>query len=146
MEQGDDGFKRTVAGLLRKRAELLNEMTETRERVAQISTDIETVERCLALCGYDGELKTQKQATRVVLYYRNELRSFITKQLEAAGDLTSRDLAERLIETEGRDPKDRRLRSDIIRRVSSCLSQMRNHGIAVSERKRGALCWRLAPA
>jgi len=143
MEKGDEGYKRAVSGLLRKRNEILADICESQERIGQSKNDLESIERCLALLGHDGELPTQKKkAVRVNLYYRNELRSFIRKQLNDSGTrLTTRELAERLIEIEGRDANDRRVRSDLIRRIGSSLYKMRNDGAARSEKEGSEVRW-----
>jgi hypothetical protein len=145
MEKGDEGYKRAVSGLLRKRNEILADICESQERVGQSKNDLESIERCLALLGHEGELPTQKsKATRVNLYYRNEIRSFVRKQLsESETPLTTRELAERLIEHEGRDANDRRIRSDLIRRIGSSLYKMRNDGAARSEKNGSEVLWRL---
>jgi|GEM_PF-2049014 len=151
MEQGDDGFKRGVSALLRKRGEILSDLTETRERIAQNQNDLEAVERCLALMGHDGELPTQDKRKpkkgRVVLYYRNELRTFIRRALESSdGPLTTRDIALDLIDREGRNPDDRRLYNDIVKRVSAALGKMRNDGAVTAELAKGCHAWSLTGA
>ena len=145
MEQGDDGYKRTVAGLLRKRGEMLSEIKDVRERLASLSNDVESVERVLETMGYDGALPTQAtRASRIVLFYRNELRSFLKAELSKAdAPMTSRELSERLIDMEGKDAKDRRLRNDIVKRVGKALRQMRDHGQVTSRKVRGEFLWTL---
>ena len=98
----DDGYKNTIAGLLRKRGEMLSEIQDTRERLAQLSNDLEGIERVLDTLGYDGDLPTQStRAARVVLFYRNELRSYIRSCLKGHGPLTNKEIAQRLVVKEG---------------------------------------------
>ena len=151
MEQGDDGYKRGASALLRKRGEILSDIAECQERVAQSKNDLAAVERCLALMGAELDLPTQEKrapkAQRVQLYYRNELRTFIRKQLEASdGPLSTRQMALALIELEGRDAGDRRLLSDMVRRLGSSLHKMRADGAANSVTQSGVKVWSLTSA
>ena len=141
----DKGYQNTIAGLLRKRGEMLAEIKDCRDRLACLSNDLEGLERVLETLGYDGELPTQStRAARIVLFYRNELRAFLKSELVKAGKpITSRELAATLIDLEGRDARDHRLRNDIVRRVSKALRQMRDGGLVASEKLKGELLWRL---
>lgn len=110
-----------------------------------LSNDLEGIERVLETLGFDGELPTQStRAARIVLFYRNELRAFLKSELAtASGPMTSRELANKLIDMEGRDARDRRLRNDIVKRIGKALRQMRDNGLVQSERVRGEFLWRL---
>ena len=96
--------------------------------------------------GYDGELPTQStRASRIVLFYRNELRAFLKSELaSASGPMTSRELANKLIDLEGRDSRDRRLRNDIVKRIGKALRQMRDAGLVSSHKERNEFLWSLA--
>lgn len=141
----DKGYQNTVAGLLRKRGEMLCEIKDCRDRLAMLSNDLEGLERVLETMGYDGELPTQStRASRIVLFYRNELRAFLKSELASAdGPVTSRELANKLIDMEGRDSRDRRLRNDIVKRIGKALRQMRDNGLVQSEKAKGEFLWQL---
>lgn len=141
----DKGYQNTIAGLLRKRGEMLTEIKDCRDRLAMLSNDLEGLERVLETMGYDGELPTQStRASRIVLFYRNELRAFLKSELaNAGGPMTSRELANKLIDMEGRDSRDRRLRNDIVKRIGKALRQMRDSGLVQSEKAKGEFLWRL---
>jgi hypothetical protein len=65
--------------------------------MATIRTDVEAIDRGLDSLGYEGELESRTARTeRIVLFYRNELRSFILKELRGSDrQLSTRELAER---------------------------------------------------
>jgi hypothetical protein len=45
---------------------------------------------------------------------------------------------------EGKDARDRRMLSDIVKRIGKALRQMRDGGLIGSEKVRGEFAWRLA--
>ena len=126
-----EGYQHTIAGLLQRRAELQDENAILRERMAQVANDVEAIDRVLDTLGFEGELpnRTARQE-RIILFYRGELRDFLLKELRAsATPLSTRQLAERLCQTEGKDFRDRRLLADVVKRASKALRQMRYHGM-----------------
>ena len=137
-------YDHTIAGLLRKRGEMLANLADLREQLAVLSNDLESIERILETLGYDGDLPTvATRAPRIVLFYRGELRQFLRQSLEEHGPSTSRQLAERLVHLEKKDGRDRRMMNDIVRRMGKALRQMRDTGlIGRSEQKvRGEFLW-----
>ncbi|SFK39383.1 hypothetical protein [Methylocapsa palsarum] len=135
-----------INGLLAKREELMRENAELRERMAVLANDIEAIDRVLDTCGFKGELdgKTPRQA-RIVLFYRNELRQYLLAELRKAGrPLTSRELACLVCQCEGKDAKDRRLLSDVTRRVGCALRKMRAGRVVEGERTSAGQVWRLS--
>ncbi|MBX3578578.1 MAG: hypothetical protein KF723_15340 [Rhizobiaceae bacterium] len=139
-----EGYDHTITGLLRKRGEMLANLADLREQVAVLSNDLESIERVLETLGYDGDLMTKaSRAPRIVLFYRGELRSFLRQSLKEHGPSTSRDLAERLVQLEGKDGRDRRMMNDIVKRIGKALRQMRDTGLVTrsSEKLRGEYVW-----
>jgi hypothetical protein len=73
------------------------------------------------------------RAARIILFYRNELRQFLQAELERAGrPMSTRELAERICQVEGKSPQERRLLADITKRASKALRDMRRLGIVRS--------------
>lgn len=141
-------YQNTISGLLKRRAELMADARELRERMAVVGNDIAALDRTLETLGYQGDLKAPmgtQPSTRVVYFHRNELRRFCLDELrKACGPVSSRELAEKVIAFEGRDPRDRRLRVDMGRRIGKSLKLLRQQGIASSKRNdAGQLVWRL---
>lgn len=133
----------TISGLLRKREEMMSEIAETRERLAVLANDVESLDRVLERLGYDGEVKLTARIPRIVLFYRGELRQFLLNSLRDGGPSTSRKLAESLVAVEGRDTRDRRMMNDIVRRIGKALRQMQDaEMISRSKEKiRGEYVW-----
>ena len=107
--------------------------------MAVVSNSIEAIDRVLEAFGFEGELdgKTPR-AARVILFYRNELREHLLGELRKAdGPLSSRQLAERVSQCEGKDARDRRLVADVTRRVGCALRKMRAAKIVCGERDGG---------
>ena len=109
---------------------------ELRERMAVVGNDLAALDRTLETRGYQGDLPAPvgiQTSTRVVYFHRNELRRFCLDELrKAGGPITTRDLAEKAIRLEGRDPRDRRLRNDMVRRIGKSLKLLRKQGAAAS--------------
>jgi len=124
MRRTTETYEHTINGLLQKRAEMMEEIAVTRERLGVLSNDIEALDRVLERLGYDGDVKLTPRVPRVVLFYRGELRQFLLGQLREQGPATSRVLAERLIQIERKDTRDRRMMVDVTRRIGRALRQM----------------------
>jgi hypothetical protein len=139
-------YEHTINGLLQKRGEMMEEIAVTRERLAILSNDVEAVDRVLERLGYSGDVKLTPRVPRIVLFYRGELRQFLIGQLRAYGPLTSRAMAERLIQAEGKDTRDRRMMADVVRRIGKALRQMHNAKIVARrrEKSKGEYTWELA--
>ncbi len=139
-----DTYAHAIAGLLQRRQELQDESATLRERMATIQTDVEAIDRVLDSLGYEGELESRTARTeRIVLFYRNELRAFLLKELRASDrPLSTRELAERICGAEGKTMPDRRLMTDVTKRTSKALRMMRlAKVVAVSHYERGTCYW-----
>ena len=137
----------TISGLLKKREEIMRESAELRERMAIAANAIEAIDNVLETFGHTEDLDGRTpRAARVVLFYRNELRSFLLDQLRKAQEpLSSRQLAERVCETEGKSLGDRRLLNDITRRVGCALRKMRATKAVEGHRgKDGSAVWHVS--
>lgn len=138
-------YQHTINGLLQKRAEMMEEIAVTREQLAILSNDIEAMDRVLERLGYQGEIKLTPRLPRVVLFYRGELRQFLLGQLRERGPLTSRQMAETLIQSEGKDARDRRMVNDIVKRIGKALRQMQDSGIVTRtpDKIKGEYVWEI---
>lgn len=113
-------------GLLAKRQDLLVLNAELRERMAVLANDIDAVERVLDSLGYQGVAVATPRAARIVLFYRNELREYLLAELrKTPAPLTAGELRVKLceveveVEVEGKAWQDRRLVTDVLRRVDA---------------------------
>jgi hypothetical protein len=142
----DETYHHTITGLLRKRGEMLANLSDLREQIAVLSNDLESIERILETLGYDGDLPTKAtRVPRVVLFYRGELRQFLRQSMKEHGPSTSRELATRLVAIEGKDGRDRRMMNDIVKRMGKALRQMQDSGIVTRTpaKVKGEFVWRL---
>lgn len=132
-------YEHTISGLLTKRQELMDENATLRERMAVVANDVEAIDRVLETLGHEEPLEGRSpRAARIVLFYRNELRAFLLEQLRKADrPMTSRELAEIVCETEGKNRGDQRLIRDVTRRIGCALRKMRASRIVEPHREQG---------
>ncbi len=123
-------YSHSVNGLLQKRADLYNEAERIRDRLAEIKNDIGAIDRTLSVLGYAGDLDAaMPRQKREVIFGRGELSKAIMGELRhAEGPLSSRDIASVIVAMRGEDARDRRYVSDLTKRVSKALRQMRDEG------------------
>lgn len=138
-----DTYDHAISALLSKREEMMEETAVTRERLAVLSNDIEALDRTLERLGYDGEVKLTPRVPRVVLFYRGELRQFLLGSIRDHGPSTSRQLAERLISTDGKDARDRRMMADVVRRIGKSLRGMQDAGMVARVKVGFEFVWRI---
>jgi hypothetical protein len=144
VRQSTETYEHAINGLLQKRSEMMEDIALTRERLAIISNDVEALDRVLERLGYEGDVKLTPRVPRIVLFYRGELRQFLIGQLRKDGPLTSRAMAERLIQAERKDTRDRRMMSDVVRRMGKALRHMQDAGMVARTpaKARGEYLWR----
>lgn len=139
-----DTYEHTISGLLTKRADLFNEAERIRDRLAEIKNDISALDRVLTTLGYAGDLDAaMPRQKREVIFGRGELSRAIMSELRhAEGPLSSRDIAREIITMRSDDARDRKYLSDLTKRVSKALRQMKAEGLvrSVADAK-GNLSW-----
>lgn len=123
-------FEHTITGLLAKRADLFDEAERIRDRLAEIKNDIGAIDRTLGVLGYEGDLDAaMPRQKREVIFGRGELSRAIYAELRHADrPLSSRDIAREIVAMRGEDARDRKYLSDLTKRVSKALRQMREDG------------------
>jgi hypothetical protein len=106
--------------------------------------DIEAIDRVLDAFGYQGGLEGRTpRAARIILFYRNELRRFLQAELaKAQRPVSTRELAQVICQTAGKNGQDRRPPADVTKRARKALREMRRLKIAASEQdRRGTFVW-----
>ncbi|WP_027173086.1 hypothetical protein [Methylobacterium sp. 10] len=141
-----DTFEHTISGLLTKRADLYNEATRLRDRMAGIKNDTAAIDRVLSTLGYEGDLDAaMPRQKREVLFGRGELtRGILDTLRDATVPMTSREVAQSVLSLTGHDARDRGLMTAHTRRVSKALRLLKEGGtIAQSNDVRGNVLWRV---
>jgi hypothetical protein len=139
-------FEHTISGLLAKRADLFNEAERIRDRLAEIKNDVSAIDRVLGSLGYTGDLDAEMpRQKREVLFGRGELaRSIVNEMRGADGPLTSREIAQSIVAFSGQDARDRKVISDLARRVGKALRPLREENVVQSSvDERGNMMWSL---
>lgn len=137
-------YEHTVTGLLTKRADLFNEAVRIRDRLAEIKNDVSALDRVLGTLGYTGDLDAEMpRQKREVLFGRGELTRAILDELrDAAGPMTSRQVAQAVVAVGGQDARDRKLISEVTRRVSKACRILKEGGeVRVAVDQKGNLLW-----
>lgn len=142
-----DDYSHTISGLLRRREDLMGQISHLRERTGLLSNDVEAIDRVLDSLGYAGDLPSKTARTaRIALFVRNELARFMIDALKKAGTpLTSREIAESIANLEGKDRYDRAMMADITKRVGKAGRQLRARGLVEMVKDgHGKNVWRVA--
>lgn len=139
-------FQHAISALLFRRGEMMEELAVLRERQAALANDVDCLDRTLETLGYAGDVQLTARVPRVVLFYRGELRQYLIAQLKEHGPLTSRQMAETLARQEGKDSFDRRMLSDIVKRMGKALRLMSDAGVIARtpDKISGEYIWSLA--
>lgn len=134
-------FDHTISGLLSKRADILGEAQDLRTRIAEIKNDLDAIDRTLNVLGYTGDLDAQMpRQKRHVVFGKGELfRSCMGVLRTAQGPLTSRMIAQQIVELNGQDARDRKYVNDLVKRVGKCLRQSDSATKGTDER--GNVVW-----
>lgn len=139
-------YEHTITGLLSRRAELFGEAERIRDRLAEIKNDIGAIDRTLGTFGYSGDLDAaMPRQKREVIFGRGELTNGILAELRhAEKPMGSRDIARGLISTRGEDARDRKYLTELTRRVSKALRNLKEEGVVRSAPDNcGNLYWEL---
>jgi len=81
--------------------------------------------------------------------WRNQLRQFLLNELRQAdgGQVTSREMAGKIIVIDGQDPLDKKLLCHMVKRVGKGFQSLCKHGVVIGERDQlGLMRWSLSRA
>jgi hypothetical protein len=139
-------YEHTIGGLLKKRADLFNEAIRIRDRLAEIKNDVGALDRVLGTLGYTGDLDAEMpRQKREVLFGRGELTRAILDELRGApAPMTSREIAQAIVALNGQDGRDRKMISELTRRVSKALRILKERDdVRSAVDRKGNLLWML---
>lgn len=125
-----DTYEHTITGLLTKRMDLYHEAERIRDRMAAIKNDIAAMDRVLGTLGYTGDLnKEMPRQKHERLFGQGELtRAILDVLRDATEPMATRDIAREIIAVNEQDARDRRLLTEVTRRVSKALRVQRQRG------------------
>lgn len=140
----DDGYKNTISGLVRRRAEMFGEAERLRDRIAEIRNDVQAIDRTLGALGYKGDLDAHMpRQKREVIFGQGELTGALMRELrDADGPMTSRELLNNVLALRGDDVRERRLLTEVTKRVSKAPRHQREEGrVRFSTDRLGNMFW-----
>lgn len=145
MRKSTDTYEHTVNGLLQRRKEIMEEMVVMRERLGALANDVEAIDRVLQTLGHAEKLEIVQASPRLIVFYRGQIRQWLLTQLREHGPATTRQLAERLVQMQERDVKDRRLMGEVMARVARGLHNAQTARLITKTQtaKRGENMWSL---
>lgn len=116
-------YEHTITGLLAKRVDLYHEAERIRDRMAVIKNDIAALDRVLSTLGYTGDLnKEMPRQKHERIFGQGELtRAILDVLRDATEPMATRDIAREILVVNEQDARDRRLLTEVTRRVSKAL-------------------------
>jgi hypothetical protein len=138
-------YEHTITGLLAKRVDLLHEAERIRDRLAVIKNDVAALDRVLGTLGYAGDLDADMPRQKHErLFGQGELTRAILGVLRTASEpMATRDIAREIIAVNEQDARDRKLLTEVTRRVSKALRiQAQRGGVQRVNGVAGEVAWR----
>jgi len=126
-------FTETHNGILQRRSDLFNEAETIATRLAVIKNEIKAFDKSLIALGYEGDLDAiMPRQRKEAIFGKGELTKAIISELRyAVNPMTSRQIAENILASDGQDIRDRPAMTDISRRISRALRIMRKKGVVL---------------
>jgi hypothetical protein len=135
---------RTVTTLRRKRDEIARSIVEYEKRLAQARADLAHVNATLTIFEGGGEPGSHRVYVDLLRVFRyGEIAALCVKEL-AAGELTTRELAMRLLKFKGLDAGDRVLIKTVCLSVVQSMRGMeRRRKVRMTGKRAGICVWAL---
>lgn len=140
-----EAYEHTINGLLTKRGELFSEAERIRDRLAEIRNDVAALDRVLGSLGYKGDLNAaMPRQKHERLFGQGELTRAIFDVLRGAAEpMATRDIAREIIAVNEQDARDRKLLTEVTRRVSKALRiQAQRAAVQRVTDAGGSVAWR----
>ena len=142
----EDGYERTVSGLLRKRAEMAGLVRAKHEEVQRLQADLTALDRALRVFGLQRDLSDViKRPSRSSHLRRGEPMKLVLKAISVAPGATTNEIADKVMEIAGLDRSDGVVRDEIRRTVYQALKAHLAKGrVRNGERKGVEATWERA--
>lgn len=121
----------TIAGLIRKRAEIAGELEAAQTRVRQLIIDIDNVDATIRLFAPDidlEEIRPKPVPPRHTAFHGEISRAILNTLRQTGMALTTKDLALRVMADRGLNIADPRLTRTVQKRVGASLRNLRARG------------------
>lgn len=143
------GYDLTVQGLIRKRAEMAGQVQAKQAELGALIAGLQHIDAAIRI--FKPEIKLEdlpeKVAPSAFTAFRGEFQRFLLDQLRRSNHpLSTFDLAERVMEQRGLDPKDKIALSLIRKRTGYALAKLRKQSKVTSRQthRSAPLEWELA--
>lgn len=142
----EDGYERTVSGLLRKRAEIAGAVKAKQEEVQRLQTDLTALDRALRVFGLQRDLSDViKRPSRRSHRKRGEPMRLVLKAIAGAPGSTTHEIADKVLEIAGLDRDDGVVRDEMRRTVYEALKAHQAKGrVRNGDRKGAEATWERA--
>jgi hypothetical protein len=128
-----------VQTLSEKRAEILGRIAAYEAQIAQAKHDLAHVNATIRLF-----TEPEKQRARYLVshgfFKKGEIAEFCALHLEASGEMTTRELAERVMVERGLDAADATLRNSVVFKVVQALRHAKRRRLVRMVEKRKGMC------
>jgi len=141
-----ESFDHTISGLLGKRADLVREALRHNPTTQKIDSGIQAIDRALAVLGFEGDADAwMPHRKREALFRRGELQRAVVCELRGAeAPLTRQQIAHAVLSARGGNTENRRVVSDMARRVGQVLRTLKKRRDVESlEKRQGLRMWKL---
>ncbi len=131
------GYDLTLAGLLRKRAELAGELEGLRAHAGRCLSALQHIDATIRVFKPEIDLEDLPEGTVPAPFtgFRGEIQRFLLDELRKANQpLSTFDLADKIMEKRGLDPADRIVAKLIQKRTGYALAKLRKAGRVTSKR------------
>ena len=142
-----DTYQLTMAGLLRKRAEVTSEIAVLQDRLRSTVAALDHLDATIRIFDPDADLaEPDRRPPPMFSGVRGELTRFILDTLRAAsGPMLTVDVAKAVLATRGGNVADRRALTDVARKVGHALLKAKRRGsVASAPVKGGQMTWWVA--
>jgi hypothetical protein len=149
MSENNQAVTVTANALVKKRADLLFEISQREREIERLQTELVHVDAVLRMFRPDFKPEAlpirQRRPTKSPYFRHGELTQRIYDALREHGTINSAEVAAQAMRDKGLDPDaDRVTRTDFVRRVGLQLNAMQRDGKIERIGKGSALRWRLA--
>ncbi len=136
---------RTVTTLKAKREEILSAISAYERHLDQARSDLASINAIIRIFEATGDPKNVSRYLELRrLFRRNELRRLSLEALEDGAELSTKEIAIRVMKAKGFDPQDSVLRIGLTLRIVQALTKASlRGGVTMIGKRKGMCVWRM---